>query len=66
MNPKYPDVVVQLSGEDGNVFAIGGRVGSALKRAGVEREEISQFYAEMSAGTYDDALQTVFRWVTVE
>ena len=30
--PKYPDVEVQLSGEDGNVFSIIGRIAKALRR----------------------------------
>ena len=31
--PRYPDVQVQLSGEDGNAFAILGRTAAALPRA---------------------------------
>ncbi len=34
MDIKYPDVEVQLSGEDGNACFIIGRISSALKRAG--------------------------------
>ena len=33
--PRHPDVQVQLSGEDGNAFAILGRTAGALRRAGV-------------------------------
>ena len=32
--PKFPDVNVPLAGEDGNAFAILGRVRKALRRAG--------------------------------
>jgi hypothetical protein len=30
--PKFPDVEVQLSGEDGNAYAVLGRVSRALRR----------------------------------
>jgi hypothetical protein len=33
--PKYPDIEVSLSGEDGNAFAIMSRVGHALRRHSV-------------------------------
>ena len=52
MEPKYPDVTVKLVGEDGNAFAILGRVGKALRRhAGREVEE--KFIEEATAGDYD-------------
>ena len=65
MEPKYPEVEVELEGQDGNVFSIMGRVRKALRRGGASHEEVEAFTAEMQAGDYDDALQTVFRWVTV-
>lgn len=63
--PKYPDVKVQLVGEDGNAFAIMGRVASALKDAGVSQAEIDEYYAESTSGDYDKLLQTAVRWVQV-
>ena len=65
MAPKYPQVNVQLVGEDGNALAIMGRVGKALKRAGVTRAKVNVFYREARAGDYDHLLQTVMEWVTV-
>ena len=60
---KYPDVHVQLTGEDGNVFFIMGRIGTALRRANVPQEEIDKFYEEAKSSDYDNALQTVMKWV---
>jgi hypothetical protein len=60
----YPNVKVKLVGEDGNAFAIMARVGSALKKAGVSQEEISQYYAESKSGDYDHLLRTAMKWVT--
>ena len=62
--PKYPDIEVQLSGEDGNIFFIGGRVGKAMRRAGVESSEIEVFYDELkNAPSYTRALKIVTEWV---
>ena len=36
MTPKYPSITVPLSTEDGNAFAIIGRVTRALRRARTE------------------------------
>jgi hypothetical protein len=60
---RYPDVRVQLTGEDGNAFAILGRVRQALRRGGVSKEEIAAFTAEATSGDYDHLLRTVMEWV---
>jgi hypothetical protein len=64
--PKHPDVVVSMVGEDGNAFAILGRVQKGLRDGGVEPEEVRAFVDEATAGDYDELLATVMRWVTVE
>jgi hypothetical protein len=61
--PRYPDIRVQLSGEDGNAFAILGRTTRALRQAGLDQDEIDQYYSEATAGGYDHLLQTTMRWV---
>jgi hypothetical protein len=60
---KYPDVHVEMVDEDGNAFAILGRVQRALREAGVPNAEIKAFVAEATAGDYDHLLQTVIRTV---
>jgi hypothetical protein len=62
---KYPEVHVRLVGEDGNAFAIMGRVSRALKEAGVPQAEIDAYYAESTSGDYDNLLRTATRWVQV-
>ena len=49
MKPKYPNIRVNLVGEDGNAFAILGRVQNSMRRAGVPKEEIDKFIAETDA-----------------
>lgn len=64
-DPKYPHIRVQLTGHDGNAFAIMGRVTAALKRAGVHKEERDRYVTESTSGDYDHLLQTAMRWVDV-
>lgn len=66
VQPRHPEVTVQLSGQDGNAFTIMGRVAAAMRRAGVSPVEIDAYYAEAMAGDYDNLLQVTMRWVDWE
>ena len=66
MNPKYPNITVQLTGHDGNAFRIVGETMRTLRRSGVRDTRITAFYAEATSGDYDHLLQTVMEWVNVE
>lgn len=65
MDVKYPDIEVQLTGRDGNAFAILGAVIKELRRNKVSMEEINQFKDEAVSGDYDNLLQTCLKWVSV-
>ncbi len=62
--PYYPDVVVKLTGTDGNAFAVIGAVEKAL-RAAVGGGAADDFRDEATKGDYDELLRTVMRWVEV-
>ena len=62
---KFPEIEVELVGENGNAFAILGRVSKALKRGGVSNEEVDIFLNEAKSGDYDHLLQTTMKWVSV-
>ena len=64
--PLFPDVIVQLSGVDGNVFAILGAVRLAMRRGNLPEEAIRAFLEEAKASDYDHALQTVMRTINVK
>ena len=66
MEPKYPDVTVQLTGEDGNAFSIIATVSRALRNHGVSEDERVQFSNEAMGGDYDNLLRVCMKWVTVE
>lgn len=61
---KY-DVKVQLSGNDGNAFAIMGAVKKALKQAGATREELDEYLKDSMSGDYDNLLRVAAKWVKV-
>jgi hypothetical protein len=62
---KYPEINVQLTEQDGNAFAIMGAVSTALRKAGVSKEEINQYTSESMSGDYDNLLRTAMNWVSV-
>lgn len=59
---RHPEVQVQLTGTDGNAFAVLGQVAKALRKAGIDPTE---FMAEATAGDYDHLLATCMKWVDV-
>lgn len=63
--PMYPDVEVQLTGEDSNAFNIIGRVRKAMERGNVPEEDIASFTQEATSGDYNHLLCTCMEWVTV-
>ena len=53
----------QLTGTDGNVFALAGRVSQTLKRAGMP-ERAKEFTERVfKSGSYDEALQVMCEYV---
>ena len=62
---KY-NVEVQLSGNDGNAFAIMGAVKRALRNAGATSEEINKYISDSMSGDYDNLLRTAMEWVEVK
>lgn len=60
MTPKYPNVKVKLVGENGNAYAILGRVSRALRKAGIDPKE---YHAAATAGDYDNLLRVTMEYV---
>jgi hypothetical protein len=62
---RFPDVEVQLTGVDSNIFMIIAVVRKALKRAGYG-DDANEFTLDItSTDSYADALARVQQWVTV-
>lgn len=66
MEVKYPNIEVQLTGNDGNAFAIIGSVRRALVQEKVDSSEVTKFLEEAMSGDYDHLLQTCMKWVVVK
>lgn len=62
MTPKYPHITVELTGYDGNAFAVLGRCRQAAQRTELPDEVIAAFMAEAMASDYDHLLQTAMLW----
>ena len=60
------NISVQLTGNDGNAFAIMGSVSKALKKAGATPEEVKQYMDESMAGDYNNLLRVACDWVEVK
>ena len=57
---------VQLTGEDGNVFVIIGRVAKRLRRAG-QPDRAAEFAAKAgAAGSYGEVLRLTMEYAEVE
>ncbi len=59
------NVTVQLSGNDGNAFAIMGSVRNALKKAGATKEQLDQYTMDSMSGDYQNLLRVASRYVNI-
>ena len=64
-NVKYPEIDVQITGQNGNAFIILSCVTTALKNNGISQEELDKFFNEATSGNYDHLIQTCCEWVNV-
>jgi hypothetical protein len=62
---NYTKPSVQLSGTDGNAFAIMGEVSRALRKSGCRHDVIEKFREEAMASDYDNLLRVCMKWVDV-
>lgn len=65
MAVKFPEVEVELLGQDGNAFFILGKVKSALTRAGVSKDDIDEYMNNATSGDYDHLLRVTMETVEV-
>ena len=56
---------VKLAGEDGNAFAIMGRVRAAMREVGWTKAEIAEATDDMMAGDYNDLLYAAHEYCEV-
>lgn len=63
--PIFPNVKVQLTGQDGNAFYIISKVSKAMRQEGVQTEHIQTFQEEAMSGDYNNLLRVTMKYVSV-
>ena len=65
---KAPETtpIVKLVGENGNAFAIMGRVSTALKRAGADKEFVDEYLRKSMSGDYNHLLGAAMEYVDAQ
>jgi len=63
---KYPNITIQLTGEDGNAFAILARCKIAMRRVDIDKIEVESFMKEATSGNYDNLLMTCTKWFNID
>ena len=62
----YQMPTVQLIGEDGNAFAVLGKVRNALREAGASEEVVEDYITRATQGDYNHLLAVTMEYVNVE
>lgn len=63
--PRYPDVIVALSGTNGNGMSIMLKVAGAMRRRGISDAQVELFQRKCMESDYNALLRTCMAWVTV-
>ena len=63
--PKYPNIKVKFTENDGNAYSMMGRVTKAMQKAGVSKVIQDEFFKEATSGDYHHVLQTCMKYVNV-
>lgn len=61
-NVKYPQVKLQLVGQDGNAFSILGRAKRAVRVAGLDNSIWEEYQKEATSGDYNHLLATTMEF----
>jgi len=65
VTPKFVNVTVQLTGQDGNAMSIIARVRRALLDGGASHEDAKAFTERAMSGDYDNLLRVCMEYVNV-
>lgn len=65
MTPKFPEIQVQLVGNDGNSYSIMARVSSAMRRNGCSEEDVKEYLRDSKSGDRDHLLRVAMETVDV-
>jgi hypothetical protein len=57
---------VRLIGEDGNAFAILGKVKGALLKAGADKDYVAEYMQKATSGDYDHLIRITTEYVNIQ
>lgn len=62
--PKFDaEIALDLSGPDGNAFAVMGHASRAMKDAGATQGDVASYHAEATSGDYEHLLAVTREYV---
>ena len=64
-NPKYTNIKVKLTGQNGNTLSLMGVVTKAMRKAGCTEDEIAAYRREALSGDYNNFLRVSMATVAV-
>lgn len=64
--PKYPNITVQLVGQDSNAYNLLGICRRAMVKNRLPQSEIEAFTTEATSSDYSHLLMTCTEWFNVE
>lgn len=63
--PKFPNIEVDFSEQDGNALMIMGAVTKAMRRGGCSDDEINEYRKAAKSGDYDNVIRVTDETVTI-
>lgn len=66
MTPRYPNVVVKLSGRPRNVWLYLKLIVSAMRQAGLGDEVVYAFTRDVTQRPFTELGETLMSWVTIK
>jgi hypothetical protein len=64
-DPRYPEIEVDLLGQDASILSIVTRVSMQMRRKGLDKQIIDEFFEAVTSKKYDAGLHEVLCWVSV-
>lgn len=64
--PMFPSVAIDVSGPDGNAYAIMGVISHVLRTVGYSKNEIDDVLKDMMSSNYEHLIEVASKYVTIE
>lgn len=65
-NPLFSNVVIDISGPQGNAYCILGTIYQVLHNAGYSKEEIDKIQKDMTSSNYEHLVDVAAKYITIK